>query len=76
MYKQKSDRRQQVIVEGNLLLNLVKIGKKKIFPNWEWKRYPVGSKAHTLPLSHSQPVGPQRNRIIFIRNISWAHKNS
>ena len=50
--------------------------KKKFFPHWELNRYPGGSKAHTLPLSHSGLVWPRQKRKICIHNSLWAQQNA
>ena len=46
------------------------------FPRWELNRCPVGSKAHTLQLSHLGLVGLERKHNICKRNILRAQKNA
>ena len=54
---------------GHKKVTLWKIEKKKLFPNRELNRYPIGLKANTLPLIHPYTIAPERKRIYCIRNV-------
>ena len=58
---------------GHVFVSSTKLGNRKIYvPHWKYKRYQVGSKAHTLPLSQSGPVGPERK----YENLQKQHNSS
>ena len=61
---------------GHYISNFIEKRKRKFFPHRDLNRYPVRSKAHTLPLSHPGLVGQEWKRNIAIHNILRARKDA